>query len=162
MRCRNVWGAALFLAGWALSGVCWAAAAADDSPALAANGAAAHSYANATDEELTALGARWSELDSSQRRALLSEVKMRMARARQQGAAQGVLHIQLRRRYGAVPPTASGGQLRIRIVQGQQGVQQTQDTRPFGVGFEQRKGERTEPVDERRPADSAVKAADSD
>ena len=84
------------------------------------------SYADASDEQLTALAARWDELAAAERRALLSEVKMRMAR--RQVGTKGVLSIRLTRRYGAVPE----GQLRIRLGTG------TAKAKEFGVGFEQR------------------------
>jgi hypothetical protein len=86
------------------------------------------SYANASDEQLTALAARWDELAAAERRALLSEVKMRMAR--RQVGTKGVLSIRLTRRYGAVPE----GQLRIRVGTGKANAKE------FGVGFEQRAG----------------------
>lgn len=92
-------------------------------------------YANASDEELTALGARWNDLAPEERRALLSEVKMRMARARSQGAATGVLSIKLRRRYGAVPSGAAKGDLHIQV------TTRKQVSKPFGVGFERRTGQ---------------------
>ena len=87
------------------------------------------SYADASDEQLTALAARWDELAVAERRALLSEVKMRMAR--RQAGTKGVLSIRLTRRYGAVPQ----GQLRIRSGTGQTNAKE------FGVGFEQRAGQ---------------------
>ncbi|MCY3794580.1 MAG: hypothetical protein OXG51_09425 [Gammaproteobacteria bacterium] len=87
------------------------------------------SYADASDEQLTALAARWDELAAAERRALLSEVKMRMAR--RQVGTNGVLSIRLTRRYGAVPE----GQLRIRLGTG------TANAKEFGVGFEQRAGQ---------------------
>ena len=100
-------------------------------------GAAAQpvSYATATDEELTALSAHWNDLAPDERRALLSEVKMRMARARSQGAATGVLSIKLRRRYGAVPSGAAKGDLHIQV------TTRKQVSKPFGVGFERRTGQ---------------------
>ena len=114
-----------------------AAPAAADRPAV--------SYVNASDEQLTALSARWNDLSPDERRALLSEVKMRMARARSQGVATGVLRIKLRRRYGAVPPGTANGNLHIRVTTRKQG------SKPFGVGFEQRTG---------RPSDPAPQAAE--
>lgn len=87
------------------------------------------SYAEASDEQLTALAARWDELAVAERRALLSEVKMRMAR--RQAGTNGVLSIRLTRRYGAVPQ----GHLRIRLGTGQANAKE------FGVGFEQRSGQ---------------------
>ena len=91
------------------------------------------SYANASDEQLTALAAHWDELAAAERRALLSEVKMRMAR--HEGGGNGVLSIRLTRRYGAVPQGQGGGQLRIRLGTGKANAKE------FGVGFEQRAGQ---------------------
>ncbi|MCY4343439.1 MAG: hypothetical protein OXE83_07695 [Gammaproteobacteria bacterium] len=88
------------------------------------------SYVDANDEQLTALAARWDELAAAERRALLSEVKRRMAR--RQAGTNGVLSIRLTRRYGAVPQGRTAGQLRIRVGTGQSGA------KGFGVGFEQR------------------------
>ncbi len=90
------------------------------------------SYADANDAQLTALAARWDELAAAERRALLSEVKRRMAR--RQAGTNGVLSIRLTRRYGAVPQGRTAGQLRIRVRSGQT------DAKGFGVGFEQRAG----------------------
>lgn len=91
------------------------------------------SYADASDEQLTALAARWDELAAAERRALLSEVKMRMAR--REAGANGVLSIRLTRRYGAVPEGRTAGQLRIRVGTGKANAKE------FGVGFEQRAGQ---------------------
>ena len=94
---------------------------------------AAVNYADASDEQLTALAARWDELAAAERRALLSEVKMRMAR--RQAGTKGVLSIRLTRRYGAVPQGRRAGQLRIRLGAG------AANAKEFGVGFEQRAGQ---------------------
>ena len=91
------------------------------------------SYADASDKQLTALAARWDELAAAERRALLSEVKMRMAR--RQAGTKGVLSIRLTRRYGAVPQGHSAGQLSIRVGTG------APTAKEFGVGFEQRKSQ---------------------
>ena len=155
-------------------------------PAAAAAPAAAEqpvSYANASDAELTALGAHWNDLSSEERQALLSEVKMRMARARSQGAATGVLRIKLRRRYGAVPPGAGNGNLRIRVTARKQGSKPVGEPsgqpfgepsgqpvgqpsgQPFGVGFEQRTGRRSAPAPQAATPEvqnAAAKPADSD
>lgn len=169
LGCRLLLGCPLLAGALALPGAAWSAPAApNDALAPAAAEALAVSYANATDEELTVLGARWGDLKPSQRRALLAEVKMRMARAREQGAAKGVLHIQLRRRYGAVPvpPTAGSGQLRVRIVGRKLDARDEKgglDGQRFGVGFEQRKGDKPRPSAEGQNADDGtLRAADSD
>ena len=110
--------------------------------------APAVSYTDASDEQLTALAARWDELAAVERRALLSEVKMRMAR--RQAGANGILSIRLTRRYGAVPQGRTAGQLRIRLGTG------ATHAKEFGVGFEQRAGQPqdadSEPVE---PTDKA-------
>lgn len=160
-----------FLTGLALV-LCAAMPAAVAAPAAAEQPV---SYANASDAELTALGAHWNDLSSEERQALLSEVKMRMARARSQGAATGVLRIKLRRRYGAVPPGAGNGNLRIRVTTRKQGskpfgepsgqpVGQPSD-QPFGVGFEQRTGRQSAPAPQAATPEvqnAAAKPADSD
>lgn len=116
------------------------------------------SYANATDEELTALGARWNDLGADERRALLSEVKMRMARARSQGSAAGVLRIKLRRRYGTVPSGGGAkGDLHIQV------TTQKQASKPFGVGFERRTGQQSGPAAAKHGVqDASAEASDPD
>ena len=117
------------LLGAASAGFAAVAAAPQASPAQEPS----VSYADASDEQLTALAARWDELAAAERRALLSEVKMRMAR--REGGGNGVLSIRLTRRYGAVPEGQGGGQLRIRLGTGKANAKE------FGVGFEQRAGQ---------------------
>jgi len=121
-----------------LASLCLALCAAEFA---AANGEAlsqAVSYADASDEQLTALAARWDSLGAAQRRALLSEVKMRMARSQglaKGGSANGVLRIRLTRRYGTVPHGRTAGQLHFRL------EARPANAEEFGVGFEQRAGQ---------------------
>ena len=126
-----------FPIGLSLCILLWAASAGFEAVAAEAQANPAQdppvSYADASDEQLTALAARWDELAAAERRALLSEVKMRMAR--REGGGNGVLSIRLTRRYGAVPRGQGGGQLRIRLGTG------AANAKEFGVGFEQRAGQ---------------------
>lgn len=97
-----------------------------------------------TDEELTALTARWNELSASERRALLHEVRARMrasadasARAKANYAnkrqSQGVSGVVVQRRYGR----KSDGSVVVqtRVIQ-----KRTPATGrvTFGFGFERR------------------------
>ncbi|NBC22390.1 MAG: hypothetical protein GVY21_02830 [Gammaproteobacteria bacterium] len=109
-------------------------------------------YGDHSDEELTALAADWDSLDRHQRRALLTEMKTRMAR---RGTSdEGVLHIRTERRYGRLIRQPDGRVLRIetqvvhvrpidpqqmeRLEQAGNRVEQTGSRRGFGVGFERR------------------------
>lgn len=104
-------------------------------------------YAGHTDQALTALAAQWDTLDVHQRRALLTEMRQRMA---QRGAQRGVrgggtLQIRTERRYGRIIHQPDGRVIRIET--------QVVHVRPiseeelldvqggFGVGFERRAGE---------------------
>ncbi len=95
-------------------------------------------YAAKTDQELTDLTAQWGELDSVQRRALLTEVKMRMARNK---GGEGVIHIRMQRRFGRIIRNTDGSVMRIET-QTQTQVVHVHPVRPgtesYGVGFEQR------------------------
>ncbi len=112
--------------------------------------AAPNPYADASDEALTKFAAQWDELEADQRRALLAEVKMRMAR---QGSSGGVLRIRLQRRYGTV---IRRGRATIRI-----------EVRPvlkarqeFGVGFEQRTAEASSAQASKEQAVPVLKVTD--
>ena len=92
-------------------------------------------YASKSDEELTTLAAQWETLDADQRRALLTEVKMRMARQR---GPDGTIRITFQRRYGRIIRNPDGSVVRIetnvvRVRPGPAGNQ------TYGVGFEQRR-----------------------
>ena len=112
------------------------------------------SYVDASDEQLTALAARWDDLTAVERRALLSEVKMRMARSSGSASgrgAKGVLSIRLTRRYGAVPQGRTAGRLHIRVGKG------PANAKEFGVGFEQRTSQRQ--AADQEASEQAVQAA---
>ena len=83
-------------------------------------------YASSSDAQLTEHVADWDRLDSDQRRALLAEVKKRMAR---QGRNDGTLSVRLPRKYGTL---RRRGTLRIQI------RPIPRERQEFGVGFEQR------------------------
>ncbi|NIP16167.1 MAG: hypothetical protein GWM88_16095 [Pseudomonadales bacterium] len=94
----------------------------------------ANIYAAKSDQELTALAAQWESLDAEQRRALLTEVKMRMARQR---GPDGTIRITFQRRYGRIIRNPDGSVVRIEtnVVRVRPGAEGNQT---FGVGFEQR------------------------
>lgn len=107
-------------------------------------GAAANPYGARSDEELTALAADWDALDRHQRRALLTEMKLRMAR---QGDGKGVIHIRTERRYGRLIRQPDGRVIRIEtqvvhvrpLAPGElPPADAPQGRHSFGVGFEQR------------------------
>ncbi len=91
---------------------------------------AAVSYSAISDEDLTRIAARWDGLGPQQRRALLSEMKLRMKRST---SAEDALQIKVRRRFGTVVRHRNGATARLRIE-----VRSTQPGRDFGVGFEKR------------------------
>lgn len=93
-------------------------------------------YSTSTHNELTALGARWDELADTERRALLREVKLRMA---QRKDADGVLMIRTQRRYGRIFRHSDGRVLRIetQVVQVRP-VAPGEGPSGFGVGYERR------------------------
>ncbi len=103
-------------------------------------------YAEKTDQELTELTAQWDALSDTERRALLIEVKMRMARG---NAPEGVIRILTRRRFGRIIRQPDGSVVRIEAE-----VVQIRPKRPatesYGVGFEQRAA-RKEAEQETRP-----------
>jgi hypothetical protein len=94
------------------------------------------SYANATNEQLDALGARWGYLSAPERRALLAEVRRRMA---QNTENTGRVRIQTTRQFGVVQ-RPDGTTIRverriIRMIPANQGPGEQQG---YGTGFEQR------------------------
>ena len=114
------------------------------------------SYASVNDEDLTAIAARWDDLDAQQRRALLSEVKMRMKR---KGSAEGVLPVNVRRRYGTVVRHPNGARATLRV---EVRSVKKPDSREFGVGFEQR-ASRDDASPEKKESDPPVlRVADPD
>ena len=111
------------------------------------------SYAEATDRELTELAARWDDLSAGQRRALLSEMKLRMAR---HGAADGRLRIAVTRRYGTVVRHSNGATATLRIE-----LRSLKSAQPsFGAGFEQRVLQEGKPAEAPEADPPVVKVAD--
>ncbi|MFM7120014.1 MAG: hypothetical protein ACKOZX_07165, partial [Gammaproteobacteria bacterium] len=105
-------------------------------------GAIEPTYANSSNEALTALAARWDTLDVHERRALLTEVRRRMAL---QGASSpsGVLQIRTERRYGRIIRQPDGRLIRIetKVVHVRPATESealASQRAGFGVGFEQR------------------------
>lgn len=116
-------------------------------PALAGarDAKAANPYGAHSDEELTALAAEWDALDRQQRRALLTEMQLRMDR---QGDGEGVLHIRTERRYGRIIRQSDGRVIRIETQVVQVRPVSPEDVgarQSFGVGFEQRAAHRQGP-----------------
>lgn len=102
-------------------------------------------YAGRSDDELTALAADWDALDRHQRRALLTEIKLRMAR---NGERKGVIHIRTERRYGRIIRQSDGRVIRIETQVVRVRPVNPEDLKArqsFGVGFEHRIGRREEP-----------------
>ena len=131
----------------------------------------APSYAEHSDAELTELGTQWEQLSAVERRALLSEVKLRMARDR---GRSGVLKIRTTRQYGVVRQ-ADGTTVRVqrqvvRVVP----VPSRSGNRAagnagrvtFGIGFERRQGRKdggaTVPAREAEDGNPAVTAVAAD
>jgi hypothetical protein len=97
-------------------------------------------YGDRSDDELTALAASWDSLNKLQRRALLTEMKLRMAR---RGASDdnAVIHIRTERRYGRIIRQADGRVIRIetQVVHVRPlDSEERQVRQGFGVGFERR------------------------
>lgn len=117
-------------------------------------------YASYSNEALTALAAEWDTLDVHQRRALLTEVRQRMA---QRGAREpGVIKIRTERRYGRIIRQPDGRVIRIET--------QVVHVRPateaevlagraagFGIGFERRAGSQLPAADGGAPVTSTAK-----
>ena len=114
------------------------------------------SYASVSDDDLTAIAARWDDLDAQQRRALLSEVKMRMKR---NGTAEGVLQVNVRRRYGTVVRHSNGATATLRVEVRSVKKQGGQD---FGVGFEKRAGQDDTAPEQQEPDPPVLRVADPD
>lgn len=146
-------------------GVTMAAPTSSSSAALAATAssdadtqsARKNPYAARSDEELTVLAANWDALGQPERRALLTEMKRRMART---GDHSGVIRIRTERRYGRIIRQPDGRVIHIEtqvvhvrpldegdIEQARQG---------YGVGFERRVARRgeAEPVPPQQPGDT--------
>jgi hypothetical protein len=96
-------------------------------------------YSKLTHHQLTKIGARWGQLGDTERRGLLNEVKLRMAR---QKGSEGTLQIRTQRRYGRLVRRSDGKVLRIetKVIQVAP-VRRNPTERSFGVGFERRHAE---------------------
>ncbi len=116
-----------------------------------------YSYASVSDADLTAIAARWDDLNPEQRRTLLSEVKIRM---RRNGGAAEVLGTNVNR-YGTVVRRSNGGRTTVRV---EVRTVKKPGHQEFGVGFEQRAGRDDAVPNAVRPEPSApaVKVADPD
>lgn len=128
--------------------------------------AAENRYERHSDEELTALAADWDALDRHQRRALLTEMKLRMAR---NGKRSDVIHIRTERRYGRLIRQSDGRVIRIETQVVHVRPVNPEDLKPrhsFGVGFEKRLAGREEramaPSSDPVPADQAAGEADEE
>jgi hypothetical protein len=100
--------------------------------------AAEKPYREYTDQDLTALAADWDSLDRHQRRALLTEMKLRMAR---KGNEVNLLHIRTERRYGRLIRKSDGRVIRIETQVVHVRPVKPEDLsarRSFGIGFEHR------------------------
>jgi len=100
-------------------------------------------YAAHSNEALTALTAQWDTLDVHQRRALLTEVRQRMAQRGPQGASG--IQIRTERRYGRLIRQPDGRVIRIetQVVHVRPATEaelQAGRSAGFGVGFEHRSG----------------------
>jgi hypothetical protein len=108
---------------------------------VAAQGLAANPYADMSDEELTTLTQTWDELTQEERRALLTEVRARMASSQSE---RPVIQIKTERRYGHVVQRPDGSVVRIerheQIVQYRR-ADDVDEHQAFGVGFEHRVAE---------------------
>lgn len=111
--------------------------------AAPAQAAAVPTYTDSSNQALTALAARWDSLNVHERRALLTEVRRRMAL--QGGNPAGVLQIRSERRYGRIIRQPDGRLIRIetKVVHVRPATEAetlASQRAGFGVGFEHRVG----------------------
>jgi hypothetical protein len=107
-------------------------------------------YSQLSHHQLTKIGARWDELDELERRGLLQEVKLRMAR---QKGKERVLEIRTQRRYGRLVRRSDGQVLRIETKVVQLKPRRINPAeRSFGVGFERRNAQPAAPNQPAAPA----------
>jgi hypothetical protein len=116
------------------------AQAAADGAAEPDTAPAGNPYGNRSDEELTVLAANWDALGQPDRRALLTEMKRRMAR---KGDHSGVIRIRTERRYGRIIRQSDGRVIRIetQVVHVRpidEDDIETPGRQSYGVGFERR------------------------
>jgi hypothetical protein len=120
---------------------------------------AANPYADHSDQELTSIAADWEALSEDERRALLTEMRGRMAAKKDDGDGR-VIAIRTQRRYGRLVRQPDGSLVRVetteQVVQYRRVPEGEAGDRAFGVGFERRAGEAPAPAAE--PADSAARA----
>jgi hypothetical protein len=98
-------------------------------------------YADRSDDELTQIAAGWEQLSQDERRALLSEVRARMAQTRT--SSTPMVRIRTERRYGRIIRQPDGSVLRIERREGTveyRPMPEDAAGRPFGIGFEHRLG----------------------
>jgi hypothetical protein len=103
-------------------------------------------YADRSDEELAAMAAGWDALGQHERRSLLTEMKLRMAR---KGDHSGIIRIRTERRYGRIIRQPDGRVIRIETqVVHVRPIDETDIDEPvrqgYGVGFERRVARRGE------------------
>jgi hypothetical protein len=135
---------ALLTGGW-LSVARAEASAPAESPANSVAGGAPPApeapYASYSNDALTGLAAEWDTLDVHERRALLTEVRQRMARSRSPDDAPKI-QIRTERRFGRIIRQPDGRVVRIetRIVQVRPATESELAARGdgYGVGFERR------------------------
>lgn len=100
-------------------------------------------YRHRSDEELTALAADWDSLGRHERRELLTEMKLRMARG---GERKSLIRIRTERRYGRLIRQPDGRVIHIETqvvhVRPLDPEEEATARRSFGLGFEQRVGRR--------------------
>lgn len=121
-------------------------------------------YGGHSDQELTALAADWDALDRHQRRALLTEMKLRMAR---KGEREDLIRIRTERRYGRIIRQSDGRVIRIEtqvvhvrpVTADDLDAEDVEGRRSFGVGFEHRIGRREEQAGNDTGAQASQSAA---
>lgn len=127
----------------------------------AESAAASRAYGDRSDEELTALAASWDSLNKHQRRALLTEMKLRMAR---NSGRSGVIRIRTERRYGRIIRQPDGRVIHIETqvvhVRPIDAEELAAERLGFGLGFEHRVAQRraVAPADRGETGDEATDA----
>lgn len=99
--------------------------------------APASELAELSDEALTQLSADWANLTAAERRSLLTEVKLRMARQRD-ARSERAPRIVATRRYGRVVRNADGDVVRIETQVVRQVIGGEKQAPAFGAGFNRR------------------------
>lgn len=117
----------------------------------------ANPYAERSDVQLTELAAQWETLDDDQRRALLTEVKHRMAVNK---AKDPIITIKTRRRYGRTYRGPDGALVRIEtteeVLRYHRPATMPTDGQAFGTGFERRAADRGPPPQVTEPPASGT------